>query len=406
MMKLELLLSQILLVIGIVILLSQIDGIYAAIRPPLATTTSRPRTERATVAINGTTTAGLPTIHGGTVAIGEPSPATTTPQPPAETAMITTNGIKPTDQTTGSPTIGTAEQPSPATATARPPAGSTAEIITVTTDAVTTPNEEVNVTGTTDHEAPTTITPVESNNTNAATSDSEEGDNITSTTTLFEANSTESDDLNITTTARSPAVTAETTPDHEEINSTVTDVATTDEFVKTTDISTIISSDEGTETATLSDTSEPQGSMSIQSNQPFLTGITLTGLIITITMVGTTLLIICVIASVTIIVRIRRQKIQDRRERKNEIDGGDFVTVYDYIPQSAFSYHITRNAAYRTGQPRYSSRPSIRGGAVLTRTNRPKPLLPPRRYGRLNNQRQMEVSIDSEGYVRLPRPFV
>ena len=371
MMKLELLSSQILLVIGIVILLSQIDG--------------------------------LPTI--GTV--GEPSLATITPPPPAETAMVTTSGVKPTDQTTGSPTtIGTVEQPSPATATTTPPARSTAEIITVNTDAVTTPNEEVNVTGTTDHEAPTTITPVESNNTNAATSDSEEGDNITSTTTPFEANSTESDDLNITTTARSPDITAETTPDHEEINSTVTDVTTTDEIVKTTDISMIISSDGATEIATLSDTtSELQGSTSIQSNQPFLTGITLTGLIVTITMVGATLLIICVIASVTIIVRIRRQKIQDRRERKNEIDEGDFVTVYDYIPQSAFNYNITRNAAYSTGQPRYSSRPSIRGGAVLTRTNRPKLLLPPRKYGWLNNQK-MEVSIDSEGYVRLPRPFV
>ena len=416
MMKLELLSSQILLAIGIVILLSQVESIYAARRPPLATTTPRPRTGRATVATNGITTAGLPTI--GTV--GEPSQGTTTPQPPAETAMVTTNRIKPTDHTTGSPTIiGTVEQPSPATATSRSPAG-TAEIIT---DAVTTPNEEVNVTGTT--ESPMTITPVEINNTNAATSDSEganimnttptistevtpfetnstnaatsdEGDNIMSTTTPFEANSTESDDLNITTTARSPAVTAETTP--EEINSTVTDVTATDEFVKaSTDTPTIISSDEVREITTLSDTtSESQGSTPIQ---PVLTGITFTGLIIAITLAGATLLIICVIASVTIVVRIRRQKIQDRRE----INERDFVTVYNYVPRSEFN--ITRNAAYRTGQHGYSSSPSIRGGAVLTRTNRPKPLLPPRRYARLNNQ-QMEVSIDSQGYVRLPRPFV
>ena len=416
MMKLELLSSQILLAIGIVILLSQVESIYAARRPPLATTTSRPRTGRTTVATNGITTAGLPTI--GTV--GEPSQGTTTPQPPAETAMVTTNRIKPTDHTTGSPTIiGTVEQPSPATATSRSPAG-TAEIIT---DAVTAPNEEVNVTGTT--ESPMTITPVEINNTNAATSDSEganitnttptistevtpfetnstnaatsdEGDNIMSTTTPYEANSTESDDLNITTTARSPAVTAETTP--EEINSTVTDVTATDEFVKaSTDTPTIISSDEVTEITTLSDTtSESQGSTPIQ---PVLMGVTFTGLIIAITLAGATLLIICVIASVTIVVRIRRQKIQDRRE----INERDFVTVYNYVPRSEFD--ITRKAAYRTGQHGYSSRPGIRGGAVLTRTNRPKPLLPPRRYARLNNQ-QMEVSIDSQGYVRLPRPFV
>ncbi len=392
----------------IIIILSQIDIIYAAKWPPLATTTPyyRPRSGR---------------------------------------AKATTDGLMTTDHATGSPTIGTVGLPSPAIP--QPPAETSQSVTNdiITTDAVTTPNEELNVTGTTG--SPTTIPPIEINTTNITPSldnttnaTSDEGVNITSTTgaptisttaTPIEIKSTTSDeDVNITNTTRSPLVSTTVTPSEangtddpnitattvisettvtpEEINSTVTDGTITDEFVNNTDTS---NSDEVTEITTLSDTtSESQVSTTLlnQPNPPLLRGITFTGLIIASTIVGATLLIICVIASITIVVKIRRQKVHDRRERREEGDSTDFVAVYNYVPRRS-EFDITRNAAYRTGQQQarapYSSRPNIHGGAVLTRTNRPKPMLPPRRYTRLNDQR-MEVSIDSQGYVRVPRPFV
>ena len=169
-------------------------------------------------------------------------------------------------------------QPTLATVTATPrsPDARTATIITngiESTDAAITPNEELNITGTTG--SPTTITLVEINSTDAATSDEEL--NVTDTTRSpavttnfkampFEINST--DELNITATTKSPTTIAKTIP--EEINST--NVTTTDEFIIS---STSEISDGVAESTTLADgarseaTSEPQSTTAIkQPDQP------------------------------------------------------------------------------------------------------------------------------------------
>ena len=348
----------------------------------------------------------------------QPPLATATP---AGTATVTANAIKATDPITQSPTTEAAGRPSLATATPRSPV-STATIvnngITKSTGASTTPgptHEELNATSATG--SPTIITPVENNSTDAATSESDEGINITDSTgapivatettvTPFESNGTDEIEVNTTATTSSPTAIVKTVP--EKVNNT--DITATDDIITTTDTSTI--NDRVIETTTPSNgakagpITESRGSTGAHSSRPLLKGITLTGLIVASILGGLTLLIIFVTVSVIIAVKIHKQRFI-RRERREVVNATNVLAVHNYVPWQEFE--VTKNAAYRTGlgqQARavyYPSRPS--DGAVLSRSNRPKAMLPPGRYARLNNQK-IEASIDSEGYVKIPRPFV
>ena len=313
-------------------------------------------------------------------------------------------------------------EPLLSTATPRPPDESTTAITSGirTTNAATPPvGEEVNDTGT--NESPTTITPVEINSTSTAVSD--EGLNNTDTSTsgsptmstkstpIVEINSTD-DEFNVTATTSPATTNANTTS--KQINSS--DITTTDEF-NITDASAI--SEVVTEISTPSNgprseaTSESQalGSTTIveqvdRSSRSVLYGITLTGVVVASTLGGLTCLVICIVASGMIAVKVYRQNIHKRQKvRRERVSATNFLAVYVPWPE----VEVARNPAYRTGQQvrtegdAYSHRPS--NGAVVSRSNRPKPMLPPRRYARISSG-QIDASLDSYGYVKLPEPFV
>ena len=311
-------------------------------------------------------------------AVREPLLSTATPRPPDESTTAVTNGIR-------------------------------------TTNAATPPvSEEHNDTET--NESPTTTRPVEISSTTAAVSD--QGLNSTDTSTsgsptmstkstpFVEINSTDIDDeFNATATTN-----ANTVP--EQINSS--DITTTDEF-NITDTSAI--SEVVTEITTPSNgarseaASESQGNTTTieqvdRSSRSVLYGITLSGVVVASTLGGLTCLVICIVASGMIAFKVYRQNIHRRQKVERErVSATNFLAVYVPWPE----VEVTRNPAYRTGQQvstegnAYSPRPS--NGAVVSRSNQPKPMLPPRRYARISSG-QIDASMDSYGYVKLPRPFV
>lgn len=306
----------------------------------------------------------------------EPSPTSATPESLAGTATITTNNIKSIDAVTSN------REEFNNTATIRPPSMTTS----------------------------TTITPIDVNGTDAYTSDEElnitditGSPTVNTTITSFEIiNSTSDDEFNITTTTSSSTVTARTTL--EEINST--DAVTPNELNVT---STINNDGPGvTEIATLSGgsrsevTSElPQNSLTteqpVHSSRPILDGATLTGVLVASILGGLMCIIICVVASIIIALKIKRR---EQKQKRAEVSATDFSTVYAPWPE----FKMTRNTAYHTGKQMRASR-SSNSRAVTGHNNRPKVILPPKQYTRIND-RHIDASMDSQGYVKLPRPFV
>ena len=151
----------------------------------------------------------------------------------------------------------------------------------------------------------------------------------------------------------------------------------------------------GTESQNVSTSQQPD-----PSHPPFLKGIVLTAAIVVGILGGLTCLIICVAAIVVISVQIHKQRKPNRSRR--------VTSSIHTAAVNAQSFDMTSNTAYRCGQQvrtnnmnEYSIRPSSRTSTA--QNNHSEALVLPSRYVQTPNNR-MDISVDSLGYVRLPKP--
>lgn len=158
-------------------------------------------------------------------------------------------------------------------------------------------------------------------------------------------------------------------------------------------------------------TSEPQGGNTQQlatteqpnpSDTPFLQGITLTAIVVVSILGGSTCLIICVVVSVAIAVNIKRWKVRrSRRETSTTHTHTLAVNMPDFDMTNNSAYHSGQQGRAITGNGMnvYTARPSSR--ASNTQNNQPKASVLPDRYAPNN---RVDLSVDSLGYVKLPKP--
>ena len=134
---------------------------------------------------------------------------------------------------------------------------------------------------------------------------------------------------------------------------------------------------------------------------PILHGITLTAVIVVSVLGGLTCLTSCIIVSLLIAVKVKHKK----RNRSRQREASATTVRAANVQQPEFV--MTDNNAYRSGQQGranmnlYSARPSSR--AETGHTNMPETAAPPNSYVQSPYNR-IDVSMDSQGYVKLPRP--
>ena len=141
------------------------------------------------------------------------------------------------------------------------------------------------------------------------------------------------------------------------------------------------------------------------SHPPFLNGIVLTAIIVISILGGLSCLIMCTVVTVAISVKIhnqRKQKLNRSRRGTSTIDTGA-VNVQSFDMRSNTAYHCgqqARTSNTNVYSPRSSSRASNVQNADHTRYEAP---VLPSRYMQTPNNR-VDISVDSLGYVKLPKP--
>ena len=143
------------------------------------------------------------------------------------------------------------------------------------------------------------------------------------------------------------------------------------------------------------------------SHPPFLKGIVLTAIIVVSILGGLSCLIICTVVTVAISVKIHNQRNQNRSIRgtsTSTIDAGA-ANVQSFDMRSNTAYMHCGQQARTSNTNVYSLRPSSRASNIQNadHTRSQAPVLPSR-YMQTPNNRMDIISIDSLGYVRLPKP--
>ena len=137
-----------------------------------------------------------------------------------------------------------------------------------------------------------------------------------------------------------------------------------------------------------------------------LNGIVLTAIIVVSILGGLTCMIICAVVTVVVSVKINKRRKQNKRRRRES-------STINATAVNVRSFDMTSNTAYRCGgqvtggninvySPRPNSRASNTQNADHSTAEFVAPVLPSR-YVHMPNNR-MDISVDSLGYVKLPKP--
>lgn len=161
-----------------------------------------------------------------------------------------------------------------------------------------------------------------------------------------------------------------------------------------------------TESQDISKSPQPENS---HPQQLLLKGIVLTAVIVVSILGGLTCLIMCTIVTVAISVKVHKQRKQNRSGRPTSTTNTVAVNVQ--------SFDMTNNTAYYSGQQVeqvrtnnrnvYSPQPSSRATGAQNSEHMHSELeapVIPRRYLQTPPNNRVDISVDSLGYVRLPRP--
>ena len=140
------------------------------------------------------------------------------------------------------------------------------------------------------------------------------------------------------------------------------------------------------------------------SHPPFLKGIVLTAIIVVSILGGLSCLIICTVVTVAISVKIHNQRKQNRSTRGTSTIDTGAVNVQSFDMRSNTAYMHCGQQARTSNMNVYSLRPSSRASNVQNadHAHSQAPILPSRYMQTPNNR--MDISVDSLGYVKLPKP--